>query len=41
MGGWVCGWVWLMCEGRELKEGGGVKDVFTYGMGVWAGESGR
>lgn len=30
-----------MCEGGELKGGGGVKDVFTHGLGVWAGESGR
>lgn len=37
---YVGGWLWMMCEGGELK-GGGVKDVFTHGMGVWAGESGR
>lgn len=35
------GWVVDVRGGGVERGGGGVKDVFTHGMGVWAGESGR
>lgn len=34
------GWV-VDVRGGGVERGGGVKDVFTHGLGVWAGESGR